>query len=197
MPLRFLVRAGAIVLVGAALVGCSDNAKKQLGLGKNSPDEFKVVSRAPLTLPPNFALRPPAPGQVRPQEGSATQQARQAVFRAEPKQAASAGVVLAEPVENQNLTSGEQALLKSAGAGNADPDIRRVVDSETARINSESETFIDSLIFWREDPPPGEIIDANAESRRLREASAVGSPITGEGAPSIERRRKGALEGIF
>jgi len=192
-----LIRIGIVALLVLALSGCSEGAKKELGLGKNSPDEFKVVSRAPLTLPPNFALRPPSPGQTRPQEGTVSQQARQAVFRAEPKPVAPVPSALAGTPPDESLSVGEQALLRSAGVENADPNIRQVVNNETAQINSESETFIDSLIFWREEPPPGEVIDATAESRRLREASALGSPITGEGAPSIERRRRGALEGIL
>ncbi len=32
--------------------------KKDLGLEKNAPDEMKVVSRAPLSIPPEFGLRP-------------------------------------------------------------------------------------------------------------------------------------------
>ena len=32
--------------------------KKDLGLEKSSPDEMKVVSRAPLSIPPEFGLRP-------------------------------------------------------------------------------------------------------------------------------------------
>lgn len=32
--------------------------KKDLGFEKSSPDEMKVVSRAPLSIPPEFGLRP-------------------------------------------------------------------------------------------------------------------------------------------
>ncbi|MBQ8465088.1 MAG: DUF3035 domain-containing protein [Alphaproteobacteria bacterium] len=32
--------------------------KKDLGLEKNAPDEMMVVSRAPLSIPPEFGLRP-------------------------------------------------------------------------------------------------------------------------------------------
>src|SRR5690554_5294054 len=42
--------------------------------------EFTVVKRAPLSLPPEYALRPPEPGAPRPQEPSPTAQARQQVL---------------------------------------------------------------------------------------------------------------------
>ena len=59
-----------LVLVASAvfaLTAC-EGVKKQFGLTKQSPDEFRVVARAPLSLPPDFTLRPPEPGAVRPQD---------------------------------------------------------------------------------------------------------------------------------
>ncbi len=49
-----------------------------------SPDEFAVESRAPLTIPPDFDLRPPQPGAPRPQEKSSDQLARQVMEQAGP-----------------------------------------------------------------------------------------------------------------
>ena len=51
-----------LLAVGAlALGGCG--AFENLGGGKKvSPDEFKIVSHSPLTMPPNAELRPPRPG---------------------------------------------------------------------------------------------------------------------------------------
>jgi hypothetical protein len=65
------------------LSGCTD-MRRAIGLEKTSPDEFAVESRAPLTMPPDFQLRPPQPGATRPQEKSAGQQARQAIEQAGP-----------------------------------------------------------------------------------------------------------------
>ena len=45
------------LLVMTALCGCT-TMKKTLGIEKNSPDEMMVVSRAPLSIPPEFNLRP-------------------------------------------------------------------------------------------------------------------------------------------
>lgn len=61
------------------LAGC-ENAKEELGLTRKAPDEFAVIQRAPLEMPPDYTLRPPQPGAARPQEEGAQDQAKQAVF---------------------------------------------------------------------------------------------------------------------
>src|SRR5690349_23621216 len=65
--------------VGAMMLGgCS--AFENLGGGKKvSPDEFKIVSHSPLTMPPNAELRPPRPGEPRPQEVTPADQAKEAL----------------------------------------------------------------------------------------------------------------------
>jgi len=78
-----VVAPSACIAGALFLSGCSD-LKKAIGLEKTSPDEFAVESRAPLTMPPDFNLRPPQPGAARPQEKSSDQQARQVIEQAGP-----------------------------------------------------------------------------------------------------------------
>jgi hypothetical protein len=81
---RGLVAANILLLAGPLLIaGCSD-FKRSIGLEPTLPDEFAVESRAPLTIPPDFDLRPPTPGAPRPQEKSADQQAKQLIEQAGP-----------------------------------------------------------------------------------------------------------------
>ena len=87
---QFCAVRGALVAVACfcsasslLLAGCTD-LKRSIGLEKTSPDEFAVESRAPLTMPPDFDLRPPQPGAARPQEKSAGLQARQVIEEAGP-----------------------------------------------------------------------------------------------------------------
>ena len=81
---RGLYAGSALCLAGPLLIaGCTD-LKKTIGLEPTLPDEFAVESRAPLTIPPDFELRPPQPGASRPQEKSADQQARQLIEQAGP-----------------------------------------------------------------------------------------------------------------
>ena len=183
--------AGAISLI-LALSAC-EGVRDQLGLNKQSPDEFRVISRAPLSLPPDFTLRPPEPGIPRPQEGTATQQARKAVFRLEQPKTQP----LSEQVKADGRTLGELSLLKAAGADKIDPGIRRTIDLETQQLNAESEDFIDALIFWRDKETPGRVVDAAAETKRLRENAALGKAVTAGETPTIERKSKALLEGLF
>ena len=63
-------------------------------------------------------------------------------------------------------------------------------------INDSNKSFIDSLIFWHDQEPTGTVVDPAKEQQRLRDAQATGQPSTAP-TPSIERRQRGLLEGIF
>lgn len=186
------IRVGCVAVLALALGACS-GVRDQLGLTKKSPDEFKVVSRAPLTLPPNFDLRPPRPGAERTQESAPSQQARQAVFRA-PKASVPARDVA---LTGTGRTPGEEALLRNAGADKVAPNVRALVDRETNELNQADEDFLQMLVFWRKREPTGVVVDAEAEARRLRENTALGKSATAGETPTIERRKKALLEGIF
>ena len=173
-----------------ALGGCS-NAKKTLGLEKTAPDEFNVVARAPLSLPPEYSLRPPKPGALRPQDQTPTQQARQTVFRGGGEQQA----LLSTPRGSQS--AGELALLKQAGAIGASPSIRQQVNQESQAQIEADRSFVDSVLFWRTPEQPGTVIDAQKESQRLRENAALGKAPTEGETPIIQRKKKALLEGIF
>lgn len=75
MMTKTLTLAGA----GAALLLTSGCASGGL-FGRDRPDEFAVQRQAPLVVPPDFNLVPPAPGAPRPAEGTAAQQAMEALF---------------------------------------------------------------------------------------------------------------------
>ncbi len=192
MRCKMVLRISGAVAVILALSAC-EGLQEQFGFTKQSPDEFRVVSQAPLSLPPDFTLRPPRPGAVRPQEGTVTQQARSAIFRLEQPKAAP----MLDPVQNDGRTQGERALLKAAGADGIDPEIRRMVDLETDRINTENQEFIEALVFWREWRATGVVVDAAAEVRRLRENAALGKAVTEGETPTIQRRTDTLFESLF
>ncbi len=66
-----LVAAGA-----ASLAACGSGGI----VNRERPDEFAVQRQAPLVVPPDFSLVPPQPGAPRPSEGTAAQQALEALF---------------------------------------------------------------------------------------------------------------------
>ena len=65
-----------LALATATLAGCGSTGI----LNRDRPDEFAVQRQAPLVVPPDFALEPPAPGAPRPTEGTAAEQALDALF---------------------------------------------------------------------------------------------------------------------
>ena len=181
-----VVTGAWLVALSLLVAGCSGISDQLTGRGKYAPDEFSVVSRAPLTLPPDYGLRPPDPGALRPQETRVQDIAKAALLGAG-----------ASSHQAADASPGEQALLGRAGGSDADPGIRRILNEESSIYAEDDETFVDNLMFWRDKTPPGVIVDPTKESQRLEEATALGDdPTEGETAV-IERRQKGILEGVF
>ena len=64
----------------AALAGSLSACASGGIFNRERPDEFAVQRQAPLVVPPDFELTPPQPGAPRPAEGTASQQALDALF---------------------------------------------------------------------------------------------------------------------
>ncbi|RCK46995.1 hypothetical protein TH25_15845 [Thalassospira profundimaris] len=184
-----LIRIAALTGLALAVTGC-ESTKETFGLNKQSPDEFQVVSRAPLSMPPEFNLRAPDPGAPRPQTGTMTDQARSLLTGESP-------TPVAHDLTDKDRSSGEVALLEKSGAQYADPNIRSEVDRETSILIKENESVIDRLVFWQEKPAFGSEVDPAKEAKRIRDQQALGNPVTEGETPTIERRKKGILEDIF
>lgn len=179
-----------LAVCGIALalsLGACAKVRDQLGLTKTSPDEFSVLTRAPLSLPPDYQLRPPEPGVARPQEVSVQDRVKAVLYNSSPQGAGS----------DPTATVGESALLSLAGTGANQSNIRAIINRDNSIYAEEDGSFVESLIFWR-DPLSGDIIvDAAAEDQRLQEAEATGESASAGETAIIERREQGILEGLF
>src|SRR5882724_1852506 len=123
MQSRRIVPIALFILVAAATSGCN-SIRQAAGEGKDSPDEFAVVTKAPLVIPPDFNLKPPAPGTAPTNQIEPTQAAQNALFNADP-----ATVAATLPA---TMSPGERYLLGAAGVQNADPTIRQQIASDTS-----------------------------------------------------------------
>ena len=75
--MRKVTQIALLAGVSALLSGCGAGG----GLfGRDRPDEFAVQRQAPLVVPPDFALTPPAPGAPRPADTNVQQQTLEALF---------------------------------------------------------------------------------------------------------------------
>jgi hypothetical protein len=185
---RVVVLIG-LVAVAFAASGC-ESARKALGGKKSGPDEFVVYKRPPLTLPPEYGLRPPSPGVDRPQLVSPRDEAKSAVLNAATPQGQA-------QQQSAGATPGVAALLDKTGARQAQPGIRETVDQESTLLASEDRRFIDKMIFWVDDAPYlGTVVDAKKEQQRIMQNQALGKPITDGKVPEIKRKppRKGLLD---
>ena len=156
-------------LTGVGLSGCT-STKEALGMTKVTPDEFRVVSKAPLVVPPEFSLRPPAPGEPRPQELEPESQARQALLGQRAAEARS---------------DGEKLLVTRAGGDKADPLIRYVVDDEFGAVAHKDPSFADRVMFWRKKG------DTLAAPTAAQAGATVPAPLD----PAIEAQRVQKLTG--
>jgi len=165
------------------LAACGD-VERNFGLVRDAPDEFTVETRAPLSMPPSYAIGAPQPGAARPQEVTAPQAAEAALVP---------DTALGGPPPGP-MTQGQQALVQNAGPP-APPDIRQKVASESA-LDQPSRSLTDRLLFWKSAPPPGAPIDPVKESERLRENAALGQPPTA-GETVIQDKQKSGFLGLF
>lgn len=152
-----------------ALTAC-DKTKEQFDFSKKAPDEFAVVKRAPLEMPPDYHLRPPSPGAPRPQELQPVEQAKVVVL----------GEDTAQQQKPKEITAGESILLQKAGASTSIPNIRQLVDKETAALAKEETPTIDRLlkVTGKKVEAPAKTVDAKAETERLKENYEEGKPVT-------------------
>jgi hypothetical protein len=171
-----------------------------LGMGKRSPDEFAVVSRAPLILPPDYGLRPPRPGESRPGVDTPGERARASlVGPATPPAAGADQEVLAaafdeaSPVESP----GEQALVAQLTTGPTDPDIRRKIAEENVQLAQVEQELFTRLLLWRDPQALATTIDPAAETQRLRANRIEGRPLSEGESPVIVQRRKSVLQGFL
>lgn len=158
MSMKRKAMTSAALWVGLAAIavsveGCASAAQK-LGLNSQAPDEFKVVAMAPLVVPPDYALRPPAPGEARPDELQPESQARLAIEGR--RQAV-------------KRSEGKSLLVQRAGGEKADPLIRYVIDDQFGSIAHKEKSFADMVMFWKKG-------DTSAKAKEIAEASKLDEP---------------------
>ena len=178
MQLRHLILA---IVLGGSLAACGLFNRSGSG-----PDEFGVVTRAPLSLPPDYGLRPPRPGAERPNETSPRDEAQAKLLRNLGNRTGRRNATQPAKADGK-FTNGEAALLKRAEALDVDPQIRQQVERESGRV-SEKDSLVDKLVFWREKTAPKTVVDPSAESKRLRDNAALGKPANTRDTPIIEKK---------
>ncbi len=171
----------ALLFLGGCATG---DLTRTFGLNRDLPDEYTVTTRAPLSMPPDYNLRPPRPGAPRPQEQSERDQAAAALV---PQLALGAPQGEASP--------GQSALLQETGPA-APADIRAKVDQEANQAKGD-DGFVNNLLYWRKPAMQNVQVDAQKELQRLKENSALGAgPDVGD-TPIIQQKKEGWFTHLF
>lgn len=186
-----------IILMTATLLGlaaCND-ARESLGLVNTPPDEFAVVDHPPLSMPPDFNLRPPRPGAVSPLATNPSGDAAKALYgdskmEIVPQQGVNA-------IQIQNLSPAEQALIGQSGSDKADPHIRSALERDASQHQVVgNRKLLQALTFWKDTPKveQGTVIDPVAERERLNKAKEQGAPVTNGATPALDKDKSVAVD---
>jgi hypothetical protein len=179
-----------LVFSALALTACSGNTVKDtLGLNRSAPDEFRVVSRPPLSIPPQFTLRAPANTDVSPNELSASQKAQSLVTSST---SPSKSTKKDAPATSSNA---ESQFLKNAGVNNANPMVRdELVEERFTKQEKEEESGSSWWnVFSSSDDKKDPLVDAKKEAERLKKNESEGQPVTKGETPETKARDTGAL----
>jgi Protein of unknown function (DUF3035) len=172
----FLRRASVLALIGAAGLSLSacESIRDAAGQGKDSPDEFAVVTKAPLVVPPDFNLRPPAPGAAPTNQTDPTTSAETALYGATPEQVAAS--------LPPTMSQGERMLLANAHVENTDSTIRQEIASDGRNMRAGDDSFTNNVMFWSAGPQPATgAVNVNPDSEAARLAAqrnGVTGPVT-------------------
>lgn len=174
--MRTTTLLSALAATTLIATGCTSTSRA-LGLQKSAPNEFNILTKAPLVIPPEYNLRPPAIGASSAENNYSQKSAREALIG---------------DIDSTEPTRGEIALMAKAGVNRANPEIRIEIDGSNS-VERKSDSFADRVMFWQN----GQVVNAQGvaapldpevEARRLNSINSA----TGGGKATITKRPGGA-----
>lgn len=202
------------------LTACAGNSVKEtLGIGHKPPDEFRVVSRPPLSVPPQFNLRPPASGAQSQSIVPADRKAQSIITGSSTGKDKAGNIAVDDgnvfdlkegsvdtavtPVDSVSLppataqeNAGESQFLKNIGVDKADPKVRDTLAQQRIAAQEKRE----EASWWNILSTPEKketLVDAKAEAKRIQENKAENKPITEGKTPEVKDKDHGILGNIF
>lgn len=195
--MKKLVANGLIITIAIPfLAACSGSVRDTLGMRRSAPNEFKVVSNPPLSVPPEFSLRPPVPDDSFVENKSTSTEAKKVLF-----EKASADITISSE------TNGEEAFRSLFNANEANPEIKSLLQKEIieAAKQEEEKSFIEKNLLSKipsfskdnEKQESDSIVDAKLEKDRITESKNKGEEITGNQTPVVEQGSSNNKNGLF
>ena len=137
------------------LLNSCGGVKEKIGIIKKAPDEFQVYESKPLSVPPNFELRPPAESEILANENDES-------------------IIFSDENNiDKNLTLSDEILLISLGEKEIEKNIRKIINDENS-IQEVDKSLLDKItnfepIFEGEKNKESEIINAVEEKKRIED----------------------------
>lgn len=188
------------------LSACSGSSVKDtLGISRSAPDEFRVVSRPPLSVPPQFNLRPPGNAADSPILKSADKEAQSLVlgasddgntFTLQPADTAVIPVKAGKEKPKNAASPAESVLLQKAGAGQADPTVRQRLAEDRAPA-AEAEEEAPWWQIWSDKDKKEPMVNAKGEAERIKQNAKEGKPVTEGETPEVKGKDTGVLGKVF
>ena len=163
----------ASLALAMTITGCSGDVKEQLGLKRDVPDEFAVERKPQLEVPPEFKIRPPAPGERPLNQKAISEEAKD--------------ILLQPSISTSEKSSAEQALLGKIGAGSGD--IRKTLEAEKG---VDDPTLLERVRSISDPNSGATVVDADAERKRISENKQTGKPVA-EGEVKSTTSNKGSV----
>jgi hypothetical protein len=188
-------------IVSSVLTACTNSdVRDSLGINREAPDEFVVVSRPPLSVPPEFELRPPRPGEA-PRLPSAEAQARKELLGTESKSSTleedmpHSESSVAPVIASDAATGATASFLNRAGVGTADESIREKLGQDAvAAPKVEAKSLYEEIVGADKKEP---VVDAKKEAERLRTNKDTGKPVTEGTTPDAKEKPPSVIDTIF
>ena len=113
-----------IFILNISLIsGCGSELSDVLGTNKLPTDEFTILTKPPLIVPPEYNLRPPAEGEIRPNVQQPNRQLQSILFGQN---------------QTDDFSSSEISLMTGSDVAEAIPNIKEVLDSEMRDVEEVS-----------------------------------------------------------
>jgi hypothetical protein len=184
------------------LAACnSGQVRDTLGLNRSAPDEFTVISRPPLALPPDFDLRPPKPGEA--PRGISTEDEARSVLTGKPVPLRADTIEMPRtetavvPVVSSDAPSGAEAnFLKKTGATGDNSDIRTQLGAEDNKpVDTKNAKSLYEKLVGPDSAEP--VVDPKKEAARLRNNKEAGKPLNEGEVPVAPTKPPSVIDRIF
>jgi len=159
---------------GAMLLSGCQSVREATGAAKTPPDEFTVLTKSPLVIPPDFNLRPPQPGIASRNDPDAGETGGNLNLPQGATTAASLGATYSDA---------EKLLLTKTNALSVDPNIRKTVTTDVG-LEDQGPGFAQKVLFQGADAPKPVVPAAGAMTPAVAAPAAAPAAAAAPATPA-------------